>query len=146
MATVADAFSIRVLAGERTRYGKQLGEIRIGDFTERFDVYPFLGSVEVVQDRWRVELGRLVGGRRAIGLATASNMTWVLHRYGSAVRVNEMAMMCGIGPRLTTGGRVTRIRPCPVFNDDGQRISVWTTTVEAIRSFLTTSVGGGQTP
>jgi len=81
-------FAIRLLPGnERTVDGIRIGEIRIGTFVERFAVYPIDGSVEDVAARWEGELRLLIDGAAAVGLPTASNMTWVLYRIGNEVLV-----------------------------------------------------------
>lgn len=63
-------------------------------------------------------------------------MTWVLYRVGDKVLVQEMLMLPGIGPKLARGGRVVDIPERTTINEDGNRISEWTT-VKAVSAFVT---------
>ena len=129
-------FAIRLLPGnERTVDGIRIGEIRIGTFVERFAVYPIDGSVEDVAARWEGELRLLIDGASAVGLPTASNMTWVLYRIGNEVLVQQFLMLPGNGPRLARGGRVVDIPERTTVDEDGVRISEWATSVEAVSAF-----------
>jgi hypothetical protein len=132
-----DAFSIRLLpADERGPDGQRVGEICVGEFSERFAVYAFDGTAEAVAARWRDQLRLLVDGASAVGLPTASNMTWLLYRVGKAVLVRQMLMLPGVGPKLAQGGSVVDIPECTTVTEDGDRISEWTTTVEAVSAFV----------
>lgn len=132
-----EEFSIRLLpVTERCPDGQPLGEIRVGSFVERFAIYPFAGDVESMAARWSDGLRSLLGGATAVGLPTACNMTWVLYRSGSNVFVQQMLMLPGIGPQLLPDGTVGQIPPHAEFNEDGQRISQWDTTIEAVAAFV----------
>ena len=132
-----DPFSIRLFPPDvRTSDGQRLGEIRVGLFTERFAVYPFSGTAGAVAAAWPDDLRRLLAGDVAVGLPTAIHMTWVLYRVGADVRVQQMLTMPGVGPTLTELGRVTNIPAYRSVNEDGERLSEWSTTVHAIREFL----------
>ena len=132
-----EVFSIRLLpVAERGPDGQRLGEIRVGPFVERFAVYPFAGDVESVAARWSNSLRSLVGGAEAVGLPTASNMTWIMYRSGPQVFVQQMLMLPGAGPQLLPGGTVGHIPARRTENEDGQGISQWSTTVEAVSAFL----------
>jgi hypothetical protein len=133
-----ETFAIRLLpAYEHTADGNRLGEIRVSSFVERFAVYPFDGSVEDVAARWKHELRLLIDGGSAVGLPTASNMTWVLYRIGKKVLVRQMLMLPGIGPTLARNGKVVEIPERATVNEDGDPISEWVTSVEAISAFVT---------
>lgn len=132
-----EVFSIRLLPRDvRSPDGQRLGEICIGSFLERFAVYPLAGTEEGIAARWLDELRLLISGTPAVGLPTASNMAWVLYRSGSEVRVRQMLMLSGVGPKLARSGKVTHIPAYAAFNADGERSSEWSTTVEAIRAFV----------
>lgn len=134
-----EVFSIRLLpATERGPDGQRLGEIRVGSFVERFAVYPFAGPVDSVAGRWSEELRSLLTGISAVGLPTASNMTWVLYRSGPKIIVQQMLMLSGVGPQLLQDGKVANIPPHTEVNEDGNRISQWATTVEAVSAFVCT--------
>ena len=135
----SEAFFIRLLPIEvRDCENERVGEIQVGDFIERFSVYPIRGSVEDVAARWLDELRSLVrGDASAVGLATASNMTWVFyHLADDDVRVQQMLMLPGVGPILDRSGRVRRLPTYAAEDEEGQRISEWVTTPAAIRAFL----------
>lgn len=132
-----ETFSIRLLpATERSADGIRLGEIRVGSFVEQFEVYPFAGDVESVAARWSDALRSLLGGTESVGLPIASNMTWVLYRSGSKVFVQQMLMAAGVGPQLLPDGTVGHIHAHEDIDEDGQCISQWATTVDAISAFL----------
>ena len=132
-----ETFTIRLLPGnEHTVEGNRIGEIRVGSFVERFPVYPFDGSAEDVAARWKGELRLLIDGASAVGLPTASNMTWVLYRAGNEVLVRQMLMLPGVGPRLARGGKVVDIPERTAVNEDGDRISEWAASIEAVSAFV----------
>jgi hypothetical protein len=140
-------FSIHLLPkSKRDSDGQRMGEILIGDFTERFTVFPFLGTVEPVVGLWQDQLRSLVTGVSAVGLPTASNMTWILYRFGSKVKIHQMLMLHGMrelpskfrhqGPRILRSGKVIKIPDYAAVDEDGERISEWTTTIAAVCKFL----------
>ena len=134
-----EVFSIRLLpATECDPDGQRLGEIRIDSFVERFAIYPFAGSAESLAAGWFHELRLLVAGVPAVGLPTACNMTWVLYRFGSMVFVQQMLMLEGVGPKLSSSGKVEQIPAHHEVGEDGQAISQWTTTIEAVSAFVAT--------
>lgn len=131
-----EVFSIRLLpATEGGHDGQRLGEIRVGPFVERFAVHPFAGDVDSIAARWSAALRSLLAGAAAVGLPTASSITWVLYRVGSKVLVQQMLMLPGIGPKLLPDGTVGHIPVHNEVDEDGQCISQWTTTVEAVAAF-----------
>lgn len=103
---------------------------------ERFAVHPFDGTAEAVAARWPGELRRLLGGAVAVGLPTASNMAWVLYRLGREVIVQQMLMLPGVGPTLAPGGRVSDIPAHTAVSEDGQALSQWATSIEAVAAFV----------
>jgi hypothetical protein len=103
---------------------------------ERFAVYPFAGDIESVAARWTDSLRLLVRGADAVGLPSASNMTWILYRSNLQIFVQQMLMLANSGPKLSQDGTVTNIPVHRAINEDGQQISQWTTTIDAIASFL----------
>ena len=120
-----------------------MGEIRVGSFNERFTVVPFLGTVEAVEARWIKEIHLLAAGAAAVGLPTASNMTWILYRMASTVKVHQMLILDGpprkfqrSGPKLLRSGKVTEIPAYSAETDEGTRISEWSTNIACIRAFL----------
>jgi hypothetical protein len=132
------SFSIRLIPHDVQGSNKtRLGEIRVGDFVERFAVHPFLRPIEHVAARWRNELRALVAGQDAIGLPTASNMAWILYRIDQKVFVHQMLMLPGQGPRMSRTKKVIRI-PSYSPQTTGGRVSEWATTIEAVRAFLGT--------
>ncbi len=86
--------------------------------------------------RWSDELRLLVGGVPAVALPTASNMAWVLYRFGSEALVQHMLMLPGVGPTLSRDGKVGDIPAHAAISEDGERISEWATTIEAISAFV----------
>jgi hypothetical protein len=132
-----EKFTIRLLPGNKQKVdSNRIGEIRVGSFVERFAVYPFDGSVEEVAARWKGELRLLIDGASAVGLPTASNMSWVLYRVGNEVFVRQMLMLPGVGPKLVRGGRVVDIPERTTVNVDGDHVSEWATTIEAVSAFV----------
>lgn len=135
MAT--DTFSILLLpAPVRTVDGRRVGEIRIGGFVERFAVFPFKGTAVAVARRWEGQLRALLDGAPAVGLPTASNMAWILYCVGPEVRVQQILLLPGDGPHLAPDGGVERIPPREIANAQGEAISEWAITLNAIRAFV----------
>ena len=130
-------FSIRVLADPPTGpHGNRLGEIRIGDFVERFAVRPLQGSHDDMAAAWLVELRRLAAGAAAVGLATSPGWLWVLYRFGDVVVVQQHLTVRDWEGKLSASGVLTRAPPYRSTSEDGERISEWQTTVAAVRAFL----------
>lgn len=135
-----DTFAIRLLPStDRSPDDEPLGEICVGSFIERFAIYPFLGDAEMMALRWSEALRALLSGAAAVGLPTACNMTWVLYRSGSQVFVQQMLMLPGIGPQLLADGTVGDIPPHHEISEEGQRISQWATTLDAVSAFVAAS-------
>jgi hypothetical protein len=130
-------FSIGLLpAHVRGPDGQRLGEIHIDSFVERFAVHPVAGTEEDVATRWRDELRSLISEASAIGLATAPHAAWVLYRLDNDVRVHQTLMLPDVGPQLACAGKVINIPAYTAYSAEGERISEWSTTVEAIRAFV----------
>jgi hypothetical protein len=113
-----------------------MGEIRIDNFVERFAIYPFLRPIEHVAARWKDELRALIVGAEAVGLPTASNMTWVFYRFEQRVLVRQMLMLPGSGPKMLRTMKVIKIPTYRSADTKREPVSEWATTVDAIRAFL----------
>src|ERR1700749_4185252 len=112
------AFSIRLLPKDKASHDKvRLGEIKIGDFTERFSVYPILRPIEHVAARWKSELCTLLVGTSPVGLPTASNMTWVFYRFDQKVLIHQM--MINMGRNSARLSRTMKVIGIPPYSAEG---------------------------
>jgi hypothetical protein len=119
-------FSIRILSSEESEPGgPPLGEITMGDFTERFACYP-ADSWEV---KWREQLQALVDGKSVALLVHDPRFAWVVFREGD---------VCFVQQQLSRDGTFTDLPGRSLATEEGDPVSEWTTSVEDIRAFLQT--------
>jgi CdiI N-terminal domain len=123
-------FAIRLLPpSKRGGDGERLGQITIGRFTEIFGCYPARGqSVGSMASRWRAQLRRLVGGDEPAVALDTGGAAWILYRVGKRCYIQQKYFLPGVSRE--TGPRRTH-------NDEGQRISEWSTTVAEVAQFAT---------
>ncbi len=115
-------FSIRRIA-ERGPEGEQLGEITIGDFTEKFACAP-PPSEEL---GWKMQLQALLRGEPAVALVHDPRFAWVVYREGNR---------CFIQQRFFADSDFHNLLPRRTETEDGHKISEWSTTIEDIRSYV----------
>ena len=122
-------FSIRVLpANESDVDSQRLGEISIGEFTERFACYPNGPNADELDSAWRVELRKLIEGAAAVALAHDPRFAWVIYREGENCFVQQVFSPDGdFRGHLASHITVT---------EDGNCVSEWNTDVSAIAQFL----------
>lgn len=117
-------FAIRILPkSERGPEGERLGEITIGDFTERFVCY----VPESAELEWKVQLQSLLDGEEVVALVHDLHFAWVVYREG---------MRCFVQQRLSLDSQFKNLLPRVTVTEDGRRVSEWSTTIEAIRRFV----------
>jgi len=120
-------FEIRVLPPSQLGPdGQRLGTITIGDFTEMFACH-WGESIDEMESRWRDELRKLLVGKSAVGLIHDPRFAWIIYREGDS---------CFVQQRLAINGQFFPVAPRRTCNEDGHRISEWTTNVEEIERFL----------
>ena len=140
------SFSIELLPLSQTAPDNiRLGQIRIGDFTERFGVYSVLEPFELIVEQWMAELQKLVNGSASVGLATSPNMAWILYTFGAKIRVQQALAVDESDLVISDKMQVTCIPQYEDSSADGERISEWITTVDDVRAFLSKrfpSIGG----
>lgn len=118
-------FLIRLLpTSERGPEGEELGEITIGDFTERFAC---TFSPESITSIWRSKLQSLLKGEPFTALIHDPRFAWVICREGNC---------CFVQQRFSVDGRFNDLLPRQTETDEGERISEWPTSLEAIQAFL----------
>lgn len=107
---------------------ERLGKITIGDFTERFGIYPFQAGqcVEEIEQGWDASLTKLTAAESAVLLQHDPRFAWVFYRKGQACYIQQMFFKDGIPDSP----------PPRTVEEDGVRISEWSTSIDAIRAFL----------
>jgi hypothetical protein len=121
-------FSIRVLPpSESDVDGQRLGEIIIGEFSERFICCPIERTVDEMEGFWRTQLEQLLLGEPAVALVHDPRFAWVIYREGER---------CYVRQRLAVGGNFQTIGPRHTTTKDGYPISEWATDISAIREFM----------
>ena len=117
-------FAIRVLSpSERGPEGEVLGEITVGDFVERFACY-VSGPVEF---GWRSQLQGLLDGAPVVALVHDPRFAWVVYRESD---------LCFVQQRFSLDGHFDGLLPRQTKTEEGERISEWSTTLEAVRQFI----------
>lgn len=109
--------------------GQRLGRITIGDFTERFVCHSLPGvSVDEMPKIWKEQLRSLTQGASAVALVHEPRFAWILYREGEH---------CFVQQRLAIDGCFDSILPRETVNEDGDRISEWPVSLQAILKFVT---------
>jgi hypothetical protein len=128
------------------------GRIQISRFVEDFELDESWDPPTYAR-HWRAELARLVAGAPAVALTTwaapsselANRRAWVLYRAGEMVFVREHLFPAGELPvEVSAEGAILTILPRSALSEDGDRISEWRTTIQAIRDFLGTQPREGR--
>jgi hypothetical protein len=70
---------------------------------------------------------KLLVGKSAVGLIHDPRFAWIIYREGDS---------CFVQQRLAINGQFFPVAPRRTCNEDGDRISEWTTNVEEIERFL----------
>ena len=121
-------FEIRLLASSQLGPdGQRIGEITIGEFTEKFPCNSSEGTVNEMELRWRANLRRLIAGESAVDLIHDPRFAWIIYREGDC---------CFVQQKLSVNGEFYPITPRRMHNENGNRISEWTTSVLEIERFL----------
>lgn len=124
-------FSIGLLSEKEVspHDGARLGQITIGDFTERFACY-HSGPIEELDVLWREQLNNLLSNERSVALAHDQRFAWIFYRENQQCFIQQcMSLEGDFGEHLAN--RVIR-------GEDGESISEWETSVDAISEFLVT--------
>ena len=131
-------FSIDLLPeGERTSYGDRLGQIRVGQFSERIVVAALPGQdVSALPTEWRRNLRELLERVDAVALRTQPHEVWVLYRCDSAVFVQNQMLVPDWPGSLSVEGAVVSVPGRQTVTEDGDPISEWATSVADVRDFL----------
>ncbi len=125
--------------------GTVAGRIRVGRFTERFELACGYWTPQDYQLKWREALLRLVEGASYACLMTrmsppgeeAIRMAWVLCRSKDTVFVQQWVWVPYEHPiRFDDDEQVIELEPRATHSEDGEPISEWRTTVEAVKAFL----------
>ncbi len=122
-------FEIKVLSeADLGSNNERLGTIAVGDFSERFACSFPKEEVEQLESLWKSQLGRLLEGEKSVALVHDPRFAWVIYRDGSECFVQQVFSENGdFSEHLTK--RVT-------VNEDGERISEWSTTIDEISRFV----------
>ena len=119
-------FAIRILPTSLPEPdGPPLGEITVGDFTERFVCYP----ADSREAKWREQLQALVGGKPVALLVHDPRFAWVMFRE---------AEVCFVQQKFSRDGTFTDLGARTTVTEDGHPVSEWKTTIAEIRRFLQT--------
>lgn len=134
------AFSIRVESKEPA-----LGRIRIGEFSESFDLNCSLWSCGDYRQSWATELERLLLGSRSVAVLwtwrcpapmVGIQRAWSCFKDGHRVIIQERLFVPDAHDADLDGDGELIDRPREKVNEYGNPISQWVTTVDAIEAFL----------
>lgn len=107
--------------------GQRLGRITIGDFTERFACHVVNGTVDQLNVDWRKALAQLVAGASCVALVHDPRFAWLVYRDADT---------CFVQQKLSLDGEFDLNTPRQTVSDDGDRISEWPISLQAISEFL----------
>jgi hypothetical protein len=108
--------------------GERLGRITVGRFTELFACYPPRGqSIRSIAAQWRAQLRRLVRGEQSAVALDTGGAAWIVYRAGKR---------CYIQQRYSISPASRDIGPRRTHDEDGHRISEWSTTLEEVARFI----------
>lgn len=112
-----------------------LGQITIGNFKEMFEVSLRDNSVQKTMAQWTEELKKLLDGAHAVAIRTQALRAWILYRHDDTVYVQDQLIVDGWGGTLGADGEIIKLPRRKTVTSDGDPISEWETTIEAIRVF-----------
>lgn len=120
-------FYIRVLPEhEISPTGERLGQICIGNFSERFACS--LVSIEGLESNWANQLRSLIEGTYSVALVHDPRFAWIVYREDKK---------CFVQQALSLTGDFREHLDCRVTTtEDGERVSEWSTTIEEISEFI----------
>ncbi len=122
-----------------------MGSIVIGDFQEFFTLELTDWSPADYRSSWCQALAELLSGSQGVALMTwcarpPANLTrraWTLHRDGERVIVQERIFVPEHHSfNVDATGRVVDLAPRETISADGEPVSHWVTTVDALAEFL----------
>lgn len=121
-------FDIRVLpVTQLGPDGERLGEITVGEFTERFACHGHAKPVDEFENLWRHELLGLIDGESAVALVHDPRFAWIVYRVG---------LRCYVQQKLSPTGAFADLEPRRTHTEDGERISEWATSLVEIQRYL----------
>ena len=115
-----------------------LAKIRIGDFSEDFGVCYFSGGKGSTVEQWRHELQKLCDGAKFAAIHHQPLMAWVLYRDGHDVAIQQHLLVEGWEGKIDESSRIIDVPPLRHTCVDGEKISEWRTTLNAVQQFLGT--------
>ncbi|MDJ0918870.1 MAG: hypothetical protein QNJ05_13980 [Woeseiaceae bacterium] len=113
-----------------------VAKISIGSYSERFGVCFLPDGEKATIENWREELSQLVDGVGFASIRSQPLMAWILYQEGDAVIVQQHCLVEEWEGELDDNGHIVRVPARTSSSADGVRVSEWTTTLDAIRSFL----------
>ncbi|MBV9110201.1 MAG: hypothetical protein JO306_12395 [Gemmatimonadetes bacterium] len=140
-------FSIRFLdeGDDDARYG----EIRLGDFGERFLANLSFWSEAEYERQWRDAVGRILSAEDAVSALitstgdpsdTAGVMWWTMYRQGALIQVqNHICFFDQLPEPFDLADPYRSVPPHRRVGEDGEAISEWTVTVAEVESFASSS-------
>lgn len=121
-------FAIQLLPNsQRGPDGQRLGRITVGDFIEEFPCYSRDENVDDLEWGWLSELRKLVAGDSAVALIHDPRFAWVIYREGNS---------CFVQQKGSCNGEFYPIAARCTYNEAGERVSEWITSVSEIEHFL----------
>lgn len=130
-----------VSAGDTTTNGT----IRIGDFSERFEVDLSYWAAEQYRASWRAAASLLVsGGDKAAFITSISDPAtaniifwWTAHRDGERVYLQQQVLFLEqLQTAFDPSAPFIHIGPREQVDEDGNKISEWAVSVDDMRAFL----------
>lgn len=133
-------------AGDHRGSSEGLGRIVIGDFAETFKVPLGYWSDSDYRQNWRraFEILKERPDSRSCLMASMTDpensnflICWPMYREGDAVHIqNAIIFMDEAGQSFDDGAPWTSIGPRHVIDEDGNRVSEWTTSMKDIEEFF----------
>src|SRR5262245_46581669 len=121
-------FDIRVLPGSESEPdGERRGRITIGAFSEVFACHDADLPVDDFTEAWKQRLRSLIEGAPAVALVFDPRFAWIVFREGEH---------CFVQQRLKIDGCFDSISPRQTVNEDGESISEWPVSLQAIARFV----------
>ena len=123
-----------------------LGKISIGDFSEKFYASLSYWDSEQYIFHWKQSLEKIINGEQTSALITSmydpkiSNFIfwWLLYQEDKNIYVqNHILLMDNIDCLINEKNVYNYIPNREIIDEEGNRISEWITSLEAIKAFLT---------
>jgi hypothetical protein len=140
-----DFFEIIFMPAGESTAGRRRGEIRVGSFSERFEADVSFWHESRYKSQWLDAAQRILVSDRAVLVTSISEPSsanfvrwWAMYRESESIVLQEqICFLNELAAPFDPERPEASLREREISSEDGEEISEWQTTTEAVRQFLT---------